>query len=484
MAKLNNTWIVLLAVFFTGCATAPDKAREADSFLQFLRGDVVGALATHEEAHKQVENRDTTYSLNKGIMLRLGGKSNLSNSTESLIKADVVVDNWMVDAKTNLNKNTNEFATYLLASKSKNIYEPKDYEKSFLSYNIALNYLLEGKRDLALVNAKRIAERETIISRYNERKLISLRERETIERKRGSQAFSSIRDINGYPVNLLDSPDVSLLKNSYQNAAAHYLAAFIFEQQGEPGLAAPGYRLALELKPNNFLFSKSLAELDKKSAATSAESSTTDLLIVVESGNVPRISTHSSNINFNTKKGPRIVTIRLPIIGQSINSFRPNFVGVGGQSVPLAEAVNVDAMARRQLKDDMPGHIFKATTQAIIQIVAQEAAQAAAEKNKSQGSAGGMFAALAVGAALSVGEADTRMWSNLPGSVHLGRTMAPKGLTQISINTPSGPLTFQVNLADNYQVVYIRTLGGRAIITAQNGTQAYSSQPLLAMLGH
>lgn len=474
-----------LSVMVVGCATGPDKKKEVDSFVHFMSGDIDSSLNSYEEAHKQVEVKDVIYDLNKSVLLRLGGKHNLSKSTDGLNRADTVVDNWMAAARVNLSKDTNEFATYLLANKSRNTYEPKDYEKSFISYNLALNHFLDGRADLAMVSAKKMAERETVITRFNEKRVVAIQDRESKEKGKGDQVFSSVNEINGYPVNLLDSAEVSSLKNSYQNAAVHYLAGFIFESNGEPSLAAPGYRQALELKPGNALFAKSLADVDNKSTASNVDRATADVLVVLETGNVPRLSTHRSNITFNTKKGPRIVTIRLPTIGQALNTFKPNSVKIGSQVVGLHEAVNVDAMARKQLKDDMPGHVLKATTQAIIQIVAQEAAQAAAEKNKKNNNgAGGIFAALAVGAALSAGDADTRMWSSLPGRVWMGRAVLPKGTSQLVVPTPTGPHTVEVNIARNYQIVHVRTLGPRAIVTSQGGVDIFQSDPILAWATH
>jgi hypothetical protein len=447
-----------------GCASGPSKIKENESFSSFINGNISASLNSLEEANRDIENKDITYHLNKSTLLRLNGKGDLSQSTDNLFKADLVVDNWISEAKLNIGKTTNEFASYVMASKSRNIYSPKDYEKSFISYSLVLNHLLNGRGDLALVNAKRIAERETTISRFNELKYSAIQQREKESSAKNNQIFSDINNINGYPVQLLDSFEVNSLKNSYQNAAAHYLAAFVFEKEGEPGLAAPGYRLALELKKNNILFANSLRDLDSK-ISNLTNQATSEVLIISESGNIPLLETHRSNLTFNTRKGPRIVTIRLPIIKSKINTFGFGSIKLGDKFVPLFEAVNTDSLVRRQLKDEMPTHILKATTQAIVQIIAQEAAQAAAEKNNRNNSGmAGAIASIAVGAALSVGDTDTRMWSNLPANIHMGRISIPKGSTQLVIQSPNGPQSFNVNITQKYQVIYIRSLGTKPFV--------------------
>ena len=57
-------------------------------------------------------------------------------------------------------------------------------------------------------------------------------------------------DLKGYPIATLNSPDVTNLKNGYQNAFSHYLSGFLYEAAGEESLAAASYRTAIELQPS------------------------------------------------------------------------------------------------------------------------------------------------------------------------------------------------------------------------------------------
>jgi hypothetical protein len=58
---------------------------------------------------------------------------------------------------------------------------------------------------------------------------------------------------------------VASLKNSYESAFGHYLAGFVYEALGEPSMAAPGYRKAAEMVPNNPLIEEGLKGLDARS---------------------------------------------------------------------------------------------------------------------------------------------------------------------------------------------------------------------------
>lgn len=450
------------ALVLTGCASGPSQNKLAMSNNALRMGDVAISLAVLEDANKDVKAKDLPYHLDKGTLLSLTVTEN-SKAIEEFKTVDVSVEDWVANARLSLSKSANDFFSYAFASSAKNKYELKDYEKSLLSFDLALSEFLSGDFDAARVEAKKMAEREKLIEKVNEKKLLSVKEKIDAESRRNSQITSRPESIGGYPVNLYDLPEVNALKNAYQNAAAHYLAGFMFEMQGESGMAAPGYRLAVELRPENEVFTKSLANLDRKVVENTALKKTSEVLVIYETGFVPRISSFKASQTFITRKGPRIVTITLPKIEpQTPFFFAPKGLVLGNQSVPLSQAVSVDALARRQLKDDLPGYVAKATTQAIVQLIAQEAAQASMERNNNnQQNNGGaaMFAALAAGMAMSVGDADVRMWASLPGYIYMGRVEVPKGKNVVIIPTPLGPQSFEINATNNYHVVHVRLLG-------------------------
>ena len=52
-------------------------------------------------------------------------------------------------------------------------------------------------------------------------------------RGQGQWGASGSKEINGYPVETLNDPEVLALKNGYSNALSHYLAGFLYEVLGE-----------------------------------------------------------------------------------------------------------------------------------------------------------------------------------------------------------------------------------------------------------
>ena len=111
------------------------------------------------------------------------------------------------------------------------------------------------------VSEKETAEREERWQRREQRR-VSERSR---MKKHGAR--TSFKELNGYPVQTIDNPEVNALRNGYQSALSHYLAGFIYEALGEVSLAAPGYRLANELHPGVPLLEEALSGLESRLAA-------------------------------------------------------------------------------------------------------------------------------------------------------------------------------------------------------------------------
>lgn len=467
----------VICMLLTGCATGPTQQNLQTSRDTYKTGDITRSIAAFEEAYKNQGKKDTPYHLEKGYLFRLSDKHSLSESSSTLLEADKVVSDWQRQATLDLGRSTVDFMNYFFSPvRSGSVYELKDFEKSMLSYSLALNHVLAGRMDLAGIEARKIAEREKLIERLQDRKLEAIREKELENNSKRIAGFSRIENIEGYPVNLISHPTINGLRNSYQNAAAHYLAAFIFESQGDVSLAAPGYRLAIELRPDVALFKQSLADLESLNARAVRSRTHAETLIVVESGFIPRVNSHSSTHSFQTARGPRLITFRLPAIEGGSQHFPVRSVTAGTNEIPLLLAANLDLMARRHLKDEMPGHVLKATTQAIVQIAVQEAVYQSQQRNRQGNEGAAMLGAILAGAALSFGDVDVRSWTTLPSAIQLVRVQLQKGTTTLKVNTPVGVVSSDLNIQNDYEVIYVRVLNNGAVVSKR------PAEPLQAYL--
>jgi hypothetical protein len=397
--------------------------------------------------------------------------------------ADAQVERWEIETNERLKKSFSDVSSYLLSEGLNSEYDPKLYEISFLSQTLALNHIAQGQWHDAMVEAKKMAQREKVIEELVQRKTSAISRVEQNQQNNPTTrgATSRIEEINGYPVNLLDDDETRNLKNSYQNPSAYYLSAFIYESQGETSLAAPGYRLALELRPSVSFFKSSLANLEANVKSRNLKKSA-DTLVIIDTGYMPKITPYKLNQTFTIGNGPKLVTLTFPVIEKSTERFSPNSIVLGNTSVGPELVTNLDTMARKNLKDDMPAYVLRASSRALVSLAAQYAADRAAQQsasrknqnNNNNAAIAGAIAGLLTGLAMqSVNVTDVRHWSTLPAQTYMARISLPIGPNLLKYTTPSGiTLSQTINLVGGYNVVYIRMFRDKAAVLTSNDPKA------------
>lgn len=475
---------ILLLFLLTGCATQTQQVKMNEGKEQFKTGNLQNSVATIQDAFK---TKNTLYYLEMGQVQRLLGPSQITNSTNSLRIADAQVERWEIETNERLKRSFSDVSSYLLSEGLSSEYDPKLYEISFLSQTLALNHLSQGRWNDAMVEAKKMAQREKVIEELVQRKTAALSQVEQNQQNNPTTrgATSQIQEINGYPVNLLDDEETRSLKNAYQNPSAYYLSAFIYESQGETSLAAPGYRLSLELQPSVSFFKSSLANLDANIKNRNIKKSA-DTLVIIDTGYMPKITPYKLNQTFTIGNGPKLVTLTFPVIEKSTERFAPYSIELGGVSVKPELVTSLDTMARRNLKDDMPAYVLRASSRALVSLAAQYAADRAVQQssnrnnqNNNNAAIAGAIAGLLTGLAMqSVNVTDVRHWSTLPAQTYMARLNLPIGSNLLKYVTPSGlTLSQTVNLVGGYNVIYIRMFRDRATVLTSNDPKA-TQQPI------
>ena len=474
---------MIATCLLVGCATQAQQTKMNESKDQFKNGDMQSTAATIQSVFK---DKNTLYYLELGEVQRLQGPSQIPNSTKNLLVADQFVEQWQISTSDKLKRSFTDMSSYVLSEGFSSNYDPKPYEISLLSQTIALNHLSQGRWSDAMVEAKKMAQREKVIEELIQSKVtaVSRVEQEQQNNQSTRGATSRIQDINGYPINLLDDEETRSLKNSYQNPAAYYLSGFIHESQGEASLAAPGYRLAIELRPSVNFFKTSIAKLDAN-IANQGKKSFADTLIIIDTGYIPKISPYRISQSFNIGGKPKLVTLTFPVIEKSSDRFTPNFVQLGDRMANLELVANIDAMARKNLKDEMPGYVLRASSRALVSLVAQytadQAAQQAAKRNNQNNNAAiiGAIAGMLTGYGLqAINITDVRHWSTLPAQTYMARMGLPIGTSVLKFTLPSGVMQSQiVNLIGGYNVVYIRMFRNQASVLTSNDPAALPPTP-------
>ena len=428
---------VVLAL--SGCANMKSHDQLAGQMQAAQKtGGIPAALqALEASATSEDQKAAMLYNMERGELLRLDRKYN--ESTQAFLLADIKVIEWEEAAKTNPQKLLGTLGAATISERLK-VYEGQDYEKVWLTTRLALNRVAAGDMDNARVDIKRTHEREAVIAEFRAKETSAAE-----EEAKAKGAKSNGKEINGYPVDTLNDPEVLALKNGYQNALSHYLAGFLYEVLNEPGMAAPGYRKAIELKPETGVLEEGLRGLDDRTSFThKRRQRMTDVLFVVEAGDAPARKPKGFTLPIPVGNKIRTVSISYPTIEPSTDPVLSN-LSVAGRDFKLEKVVDVNVMARRALKDEMPGMVFRGVTRAIVKGVMQD------QLEKS----GGLLGAVIGSVASAVTEqADDRMWRMLPGRVYVARGYLPEGEHKVVIN--GRDMNINVKVGGQYALVPLR----------------------------
>ena len=242
-----------VALILTGCA---GYQKQMGTTVDAVRaGAADAALADLEAKNAGSGEKDLLYYLEKGELLRM--KNAFQPSLDTWNVADEKVRAWEEQAKLDPSKLLGNIGSVVLNDTTRR-YDGRDYEKVLLSVRLALNQLALGNWEGARIEIKKMHEREAVIADFRAK---DLEDAKASAESKGLKA-TSFKELNGYPVETLEAPEILALKNAYESAIANYLAGFIYEASGDPSLAAAGYRKAIELRPNQPFLESALAELD------------------------------------------------------------------------------------------------------------------------------------------------------------------------------------------------------------------------------
>jgi len=455
MPLVIRSWRSLLAIGIGLCVSGCAAVRSYDAELhgtldRAAIGNVDGAILFLESANP---GKGLLYQLELGMLQRLGNR--YEESQKAWTAADAGIEAARSAGLLDPSKLIGDAASYVVSDKLRP-YQAHDYEQVMLLTYMALNHLAMGDYDRARVAIKQTHELEAEIAERRSRQLAAVEEE---AKKRGAR--SSFKDLNGYPIQTIDNPAVNALRNGYQSALSHYLAGFIYEALGEPSLAAPGYRLANELQPDQPLLEEALAGLDARLAAPG--DGMTDVLLIVGSGSAPALQSRQFTTPIWVNSKLIFIPAAYPVMTPA-EAARPLQLVVDGQALPLAPLTSIDLMARRSLQDDMPSIMLRAAIRSTTSAVLQYQAQSRAGDRDSAGVA--LAAGLLAFAAVALNSADDRTWRALPSDVAIARIRLPPGQHKVLLQSLEGEQAVPISVSGRYAVLDFRLLRRQVFVSA------------------
>ncbi|MGG2022678.1 hypothetical protein AB1J88_21850 [Pseudomonas sp. S8] len=432
--------LIATVVQLNGCGAYRNYDLELQQTTAPLKnGNIEGALSVIEANNPDPE-KDLLYYFEKGAVLSAGG--DFAQSQTTWRSAEQMIIERQDTIQTTGDKLLAAMGDHwgsIINDKLRR-YDGYDYEKVMLTTQMALNQLALNDFDGARADIKKTHEREALIARQREL------EYEKIEEAAKAQgARVHYRDLQGYPVVMLESPAVIALKNGYQSAFSHYLAGFTYEALGEKDLAAPGYRQAIELRPDVAFFQQALRDLD--SPGLKADES--DVLIIVQSGLAPARSSVRVPYPVKLADGQVIVAnISFPVMVPDTSTPPVSQVSIDGRQKKLIAVNSITEMSLRTLRDDMPGIIQRTTYRAFL------AADVQGTDNRRNPSKASYVTHWD-----NFEHADTRTWRTLPDLTQVVRLRLKKGEHLISLSNTTAPLKIRID--QHRQMIGLRVLGGQ-----------------------
>ncbi len=444
--------VLCVTLGLSGCAVFRSYDKELSETTRLAASGKVDDAIKHLNNNNKGKDKDLLYYLELGMLERWVPR--YPDSQKAWTSANETVQVWEQTAKTDPSKLGSSIASYVINDKVRP-YEGHDYEKVMLLTYIALNYLAMGEYENGRVAIKQTHELEAVIADLRAKELAKVQEE---AQKKGAR--TNFKELNGYPVQTIDNPAVNALKNSYQSALSHYLAGFVYEALGEPSLAAPGYRLANELQPNQPLLEEALRGLDQRIGAP--DDGKTDVLFVIGSGTAPALQSRQFPLPIPVNGTLILVPISFPVMVQTSAPYLPRQLTSEGESLEVAPITSVDLMARRALKDDMPGIMLRGAIRSATKAATQYALQHQSQQQNNMGLA---LAALAVTiGSVATESADERTWRTLPNEIGIARARIPPGQHTCTLQTPSGLRSVQISVSGRYAVVGLRMLGPQLFV--------------------
>ena len=452
--------LIALASLLAGCAGNPMRQYDGElkETIQLVKNGSVKQALDMLDKNNSSKDKDILYFFEKGELLTLD--SNYPGGKEAWLKADEFVRAWEDSVKSDPSKVMGDVGSFLVNDKTRR-YDGQDYEKVMLSANLTLSHIMQGSADLARIEMKKTYEREKLIESFREKEYDKLQ-----DDAKTNNVTADIRQMKEYPMAELDTPEVNNLKNGFQNAFAHYLAGYFFEVTGETSLAEPGYRNALKLAPNSRIVQAGLKDVGRRKPGPNES----DVLFVIESGFAPSWKSITIPIPVPRHKGGLMVTpLSFPLLKSENTGFVPSSVSVAGKQLQVETLTNIDAMARRMLKDQMPGILLRTVIRAVLKSAVQDQAY----------KANVVAGVLTNVATVATEQADDRSWRTLPERISVARATLPQGMQTIEFQTGSGTMKKEVNISNRFSIIPIRITGGAVYVGQPNtlGDVVFVTEP-------
>ena len=435
--------------FFTGCNAPKDNLATFNG--HFERFDYENSALFAEgkiSKNKNPKGEDLLWTLQLGTVERI--RQDYQKSTESFDKAEEMLKYY--DEQSRLGDGIGSTIV------NENIipYRGEEYDGIMVNVYKALNFMAEGKMDLARVEFNRALDRQRRAKeKFNEeiRKLQG-----ELEKDQQKNNFSKSNAENPETQEILAEKYPNLYNfeayPDFVNPFATYLAGVFFNLVSDHSKAVDLLKESYGMVGNNAYIAEDLLITENILDGKGKLDDT--IWLIFENGLGPVKKEFRLDIPlFVATDKVKYVGIALPELEFRDRAYQYLVAEVDGNDYKTSLVSDMDRVVQTEFSKDYKGILIRA----IISTTAKAVAQYAIEK---QGSSGNSIASILVAAySFATTAADVRIWTTLPKDFQIARFPKPKdGKLKI---TPADAIPFEINIPDcNNAIVYVRIPANQA----------------------
>ncbi|MDO2953621.1 COG3014 family protein [Aeromonas simiae] len=419
---------LLLTLLLGGCASWQDYFVTYSDQSASLRNQLrLGQAAEARKAVRESTPGDGSYVLDRleeGRIALLAG--DVAGSRRALQAADMAVRADDERARIRVRDGL-EQAGSLLSNDQTMTYAIADFERTLLHHYLAIDYLLAGEREGALVELRLANQaQEAALAR---RRAAVADERERQVGQQLAQRAPALDRLQGG------------VKHGFLNPYTFYFSALLYEADGALNDAWVDLNRAIELAPDNRAVQDALLRLARLRGAPeeiaalerrvgrkapAIDPKAGNVVVLYEEGIIAARRELWLPLPLSTSAGDfRTFTVALPYYDNRAEPSVPLAITAGkahGSAEPLA---NLEALAAYDLQEKLPG---MATRQLLRLVTKEQLRRVAADKGNDVGN-------LVVGLFNTLSEhADTRSWSTLPARAAAWSAEVPAGRIELLLN--------------------------------------------------
>ena len=435
--------------FFTGCNVPKDHLTTFNGHFERFDYENSALLAEGKiSKRKNPKGEDLLWALQLGTVERI--RQDYRKSTECFDKAEAMLKYY--DEQTRIGDGIGSTIV------NENIipYRGEEYDGIMVNVYKALNFMVEGKMDLARVEFNRALDRQRRAKEKFNEEIKKLRSE--LEKEQQQNEFSKSNVENPQTSELLAQKYPNLYNfeayPDFVNPFATYLAGVFFNLVSDHSKAVDLLKESYGMVGNNAYIAEDLGItegiLDGKGRLEDT------VWLIFENGLGPVKKEFRLDIPlFVATDKVKYVGIALPELEFRDRAYQYLVAEVDGKDYKTCLVSDMDRVVRTEFSKDFKGIL----TRAIISATAKVVAQYALEKQDSSKSS---IASLLMAAySYATTAADVRIWTSLPKDFQIARFPKPENGT-LKV-TPTGSVPFEINIPDcNNVIVYVRITTSQA----------------------